>query len=572
MSTNTLTTATRAQSANPLTTAYQAIQPQANSLSVITDEPSVRARVNDLHARLAGLGITDVSQQGRLVLGASVVISQGLRTGVAMQAEPALSGTLDIDIIPSLLDYTRPIGRRGAMDAAPLARGGAGVAPSTALRAATAPAVRAPAAQATPRRALAMRSSSEIAPDEAIIVAEHLQLQDGTQLVVAEGIKYLTIIAQNLRVGHGVTVSWEAADASERGAAGRGSKGTSFPPYTTSASSKLHSPSGGSGQDGEDGDPGYPGDDAPTVEIWALQATSLPDFGLQGGSGGTGQPGGRGGDGGDGAKGRESHSMVYGCDKAVGFGGNGGNGGDGGKGGTGGPGGAGGDVHLYLTDASHEAVLAAGFRLNQAGGDSGDPGEPGLGGDRGVGGEAGDPTGFWCHAKPERAGTNGSAGAKGDQGRDGPDGETGTLTAVVITEDEFRAKWTAPQVRTVEPSEAAVGDTVTVRGANFTRNAHVHFAGSPGSITVSGDTLLQAVCRRFRPDGSRSSWKSRAARRATRARSRSFQRLRASPLTRQRWDPASRSSAAGSGPDVIFCSVAWSWIRRASQATAHPSL
>ena len=121
MSTNTLTTATRAQSANPLTTAYQAIQPQANSLSVITDEPSVRARVNDLHARLAGLGITDVSQQGRLVLGASVVISQGLRTGVAMQAEPALSGTLDIDIIPSLLDYTWPIGRRGAMDPAPLA-------------------------------------------------------------------------------------------------------------------------------------------------------------------------------------------------------------------------------------------------------------------------------------------------------------------------------------------------------------------------------------------------------------------------------------------------------------------
>ena len=184
---------------------------------------------------------------------------------------------------------------------------------------------------------------------------------------------------------------------------------------------------------------------------------------------------------------------VHGCDKAVGFGGNGGNGGDGGKGGTGGPGGSGGDVHLYLTDASHEAVLAAGFRLNQAGGDSGDPGEPGLGGDRGVGGEAGDPTGFWCHAKPERAGTNGSAGAKGDQGRDGPDGETGTLTAVVITEDEFRAKWTAPQVRTVEPSEAAVGDTVTVRGANFTRTAHVRFAGSPGSITVSGDTLLQAV-------------------------------------------------------------------------------
>jgi hypothetical protein len=111
MNTNPRTTATKLQSADALTTAYQAIQPQASSLSVITDEPAIRARVNDLQARLAVLGITDVSQQGRLVLGASVVIGQGLRTGVATQAEPALSATLDIDTLPSLLDYTRPIGR-----------------------------------------------------------------------------------------------------------------------------------------------------------------------------------------------------------------------------------------------------------------------------------------------------------------------------------------------------------------------------------------------------------------------------------------------------------------------------
>jgi hypothetical protein len=90
MSTDTPTTATRVQSADALKTAYQTIHPQASSLSVIADEPAVRARVNDLQARLAVLGITDVSQQGRLVLGDSVVIGQGLRTGVAIQAEPAL--------------------------------------------------------------------------------------------------------------------------------------------------------------------------------------------------------------------------------------------------------------------------------------------------------------------------------------------------------------------------------------------------------------------------------------------------------------------------------------------------
>lgn len=52
--------------------------------------------------------------------------------------------------------------------------------------------------------------------------------------------------------------------------------------------------------------------------------------------------------------------------------------------------------------------------------------------------------------------------------------------------------WTAPQIRTVTPWEAEVGDIVTIEGANFTTNATVRFDAVVGDTTFIADTILQA--------------------------------------------------------------------------------
>lgn len=187
-----------------------------------------------------------------------------------------------------------------------------------------------------------MMSSPVLLVDEALMVGDELQFQDGTELIIANHVKYLTIIAQRITVGSDVTISWVPAPAPARGAADAGTNGTNHQRSTETSVSAYHSPSGGDGGSGDPGDPGYPGDDAPTLEVWGLDVTSLPAIELQGAQGGAGQRGGDGGDGGDGAMGLRSHSMVWGCDRSVGFGGDGGDGGDGGKGGAGGTGGRGG--------------------------------------------------------------------------------------------------------------------------------------------------------------------------------------------------------------------------------------
>ena len=72
------------------------------------------------------------------------------------------------------------------------------------------------------------------------------------------------------------------------------------------------------------------------------------------------------------------------------------------------------------------------------------------------------------------------------------DGDVPNFNAIVITEDEFRAKWTAPQIRTVDPFEAEVGDTVTIEGANYTAAAFVRIGGVVVTTTVIADTIVQA--------------------------------------------------------------------------------
>ena len=492
----TATLAPQTGHARDLGSAYQKAVPHlAGALEVVSDRPSVEARAHDLQAKLTILGIRDVTQEGRLILGGTVAVTPGVRRGVTMNRQVDTATTPDLDTVPEFLSYTRA--------ARPLAAGSAAAvrlaATRNAPRAVAGTPKATPAAQkpatvrgATAGRTLAMKPSSVLDADEAIIVAEDMQFQDGMELVIGSDVKYLTIIVQTLTVGSGVTVRWEPATPPARGTAKPVDNGAGFPPHASSAVSAYHSPAGSDGEPGRGGDEGYAGDEAPTLEIWSLALSALPTIDLPGGKGGTGQRGGDGGNGGNGAMGLQSHSMAWGCDRTVGFGGAGGDGGKGGKGGKGGPGGSGGDLRLYLTDANHEAILAAGVHENRAGGTGGDPGDPGDGGAKGIGGDSGDPTGLWCHPKPERAGADGKAGSRGEAGTAGNAGEAGVLTAIVITEDDFRAKWTSPQVRTVTPSEAKVGDTVTISGANFTTTSKVDFGTVPGHTTVLADTIIQA--------------------------------------------------------------------------------
>lgn len=467
---------------------------QAGGISVIFTRDEVDARARDLQAKLTALGVDDVSNEGQLVLGGSVEVTAGLRRGVS--GLPTLSTTteLDLETLPAAFGYThaglRPV--RTADTKVPRRRS-----TRTGRLVSASPSSPSPSSVLTGRalasgRTLVMTSASTLAVDEALIVAEHLQLQDGADLVIDSAVRYLTILAQRITVGADVTITWHDVGTPGRGALPAADNGTSFDPNTETSASAFTSPDGGDGWPGGTGERGFAGTDAPTVEIWGLDVTRLPELALRGGTGGTGGRGADGGNGGHGAKGLRSHSNAINCTRGPGFGGDGGDAGDGGDGGDGGTGGRGGDVILYLTDPSHEAVLGAGLTTNQSGGRGGDPGDGGTKGIVGLGGKAGDPTGFWCTAADERAGGPGRAGTDGGEGDEGDLGPTGTFTAIVITPDEFRTKWNSPQVRTVTPVEAEVRDTVTIEGANFTASSIVRIAGIAADTTFVADTILQA--------------------------------------------------------------------------------
>jgi hypothetical protein len=502
----------------------------SDSITVITVQSQIDVRAAQIQAKLAALGISDVSAEGKLVLDGSVEITPGLRKGVPMTGtmiDPSVG--VDLATLPEMFQYTQagllasritPGNRKTALPAtrrrqpgratpggparllagataipgaSPSAVPGAGATVDADAAAGT---LAGPILVAAPRntavRTLVMSSSDVLLADEALIVAEDLQLQDEMTLLIANNVRYLTILAQRISVGVNASIAWLPAVPPNRGALLAGQDGASYQRSIETSVSSFNSPDGGDGWSGGNGATGFAGDDAPTVEIWGLDVGALPAIELQGGPGGLGQRGADGGDGGDGAKGEHSHQNFVNCTQGPGYGGDGGDGGYGGDGGDGGTGGQGGTLILYLTDPSHEATLEAGLTVNLGGGQGGDPGARGAGGAKGLGGEAGDRSWPYCIAAPERAGEDGREGEDGDDGSDGRVGDSGVLTAVVITEDEFRDKWTAPQIRTVTPWEVEVGDVVTIEGANYTSSATVTFDGVAADTTFIADAILQA--------------------------------------------------------------------------------
>ncbi len=331
--------------AEELTDTYrQAIPMDSLNVTVITSRDEIDARAAELQAKLLGLGITDLSDEGSLVLSGLTEITPGARRGVQLGAIAIdTDQSITIDTLPGYFGYTNAgrmaaskvlaVGARTATTAVGVAvtdrsarRRSARVETDGAVGGATT--TNGPPLNAG--RTLVMHPSSVLLADEAIIAVDELQLQDGTELLIANEVKYLTILANRITVGDGASITWEARLQPDRLPSGdQPTPGSSHARTAPCDHSWFYATDGGAGGDGRKGDQGFFGDDAPTVEIWTIDAVALPAFELNGGPGGTGQPGGPGGNGGHGAKGMNSHGTLMGCAETVGWGGDGGDGGSG---------------------------------------------------------------------------------------------------------------------------------------------------------------------------------------------------------------------------------------------------
>ena len=131
---------------------------------------------------------------------------------------------------------------------------------------------------------LVMDPSSVLDVDEAIIAVDVLQLQNGTELRIANNVKYLTILARRITIGDNTSITWESVVPPSRGLPDPATSddGTSHQRTSVCVHSSMYSDYGGAGAPGVTGDPGYAGDAAPTVEIWSLDAVRLPAVRPQG--------------------------------------------------------------------------------------------------------------------------------------------------------------------------------------------------------------------------------------------------------------------------------------------------
>ena len=218
-------------------------------------------------------------------------------------------------------------------------------------------------------RTLMSAGSPVLAADEFLLVADTLQIQAGTDIVIASHVNYLTILAREITVGAGAWIVWEPdRDARAGRDAARRRRRTVVRPVHRERLLGLHEPVGRRRWTR----PRW----QRRADAWASalrssrsgrsRSTGCPRSSCRDGSAAR-ATGAGGGDGGDGCKGAHSKAVVF-CTDGPGWGGDGGDGGDGGRGGRGGPGGRGGNVTFLTTDACHEADAETGFTINIAGG------------------------------------------------------------------------------------------------------------------------------------------------------------------------------------------------------------
>jgi hypothetical protein len=102
------------------------------AITVITAQSQIDSRAAQLQAKLTALGIDDVSEEGKLILGGAVAITPGLRKGVGMSGTViATSDPIDLAAVPEMFDYTRA-GRLASTGTESLAVRGTTVLPAAA--------------------------------------------------------------------------------------------------------------------------------------------------------------------------------------------------------------------------------------------------------------------------------------------------------------------------------------------------------------------------------------------------------------------------------------------------------
>jgi hypothetical protein len=335
-------------------------------------------------------------------------------------------------------------------------------------------------ARAFPITTLKATNSQPLYQHTAYWVAETINIPDNTNIILQYPNKHLVIIAQNLKFGQNVTLTYERAPVNQKAKPG------------TPASPGTPAQSGGTGTagtnaaDGASGEVGdsYTTDSGPAFEIWTLNLVQgVPAVDARGQDGGPGGPGGDGARGGTGGKGKDGVRL-----KNNGFdGGPGGKGGRGGNGGAGGNGGKGGKVSFFSLQPVITQVGGTGYTWQISGGNGGaggPAGTPGPGGDGGEGGGGIKTAGAWT----KTPGNKGASGPQGDAGATGAVGTPGSVEAngirfVAITHADFITELSGPHIQTIAvpvpstpPDQVQKGDVVTVSGLNFEANDKVMIA------------------------------------------------------------------------------------------------
>jgi len=320
--------------------------------------------------------------------------------------------------------------------------------------------------------------------------AKEIILQDDVTVVLANNVKALVIIAEQLTIGQGVTISWERPTPV---AVASPSKPPTPPPYPQAL--RVGSLKGRDGaQGGAPNVAGPTGNPAPEVEIWFLNSAGFPAVDLRGQDGGQGIKGGEGGDGGQGQKGCNTRRHLGFCRQEKGGGGDGGNGGRAGDGGRGGDGGTGGIFSVYAPQPMINSWLQTGLTISLDGGSPGAGGDPGQPGEGGPGGARGDHIHRIC---PSNNRGDGKKGNTGNSGVRGADGEPGSLQRKAIhfsaiTPSDFNIETAKPAILMLVPTSVYVGDTVTVNGLRFARGDKVYIEGEDGQISVPCVTTFVA--------------------------------------------------------------------------------
>ena len=344
----------------------------------------------------------------------------------------------------------------------------------------------------------------DIPLDTAYIAAASLDLADNTHLILKFPNRHLVILAEDLKVGQNVTVTYERQPATPPTKPGKpGKPGT--PAVPNPFSKGNHGANGTAGTAGAKGW-SFTSSPAPEVEVWVLSMTGSPAFDLRGQDGGAGGAGGDGGDGGNGSAGSpsETNTLGFNCKSGPGDGGDGGNGGKAGDGGPGGDGAPGGRLTFYAPSPVI-AAFVSGFFVTVDGGSAGPGGIPGTPGAGGDGGPVGQNTHSVCNqpASTRHSGKSGAQGAPASQGAPGKAGLPQTpnpLSLLPIQPNDFVQALDKPALESLtvpgpQSGRAFEGQTVSVKGKHFSGGDTILIDDGAGgwvfcNTQLLGDTLL----------------------------------------------------------------------------------